>query len=94
MLADFNCSTWRHVYRSEEWFWRTLKENGLRFRVDRTPYECAICLSNPEAELEKTRQDQAATNDRDEADRLEHKARKLLKKKNNKRIHEKQVTHK
>jgi hypothetical protein len=37
-LADFGPASWHMMPRSPEWFWETLKAEGLRFRIDRTPY--------------------------------------------------------
>jgi hypothetical protein len=46
-VAQFEPEEWVHlVHRSPEWFWKTLKEEGLRFRRDYTPYECAKCKQN------------------------------------------------
>jgi hypothetical protein len=46
-IAEFDPAKWIYiVHRSPEWFWKTLKEEGLRFRRDYTPYECAKCKQN------------------------------------------------
>jgi hypothetical protein len=38
-IAQFDPEQWVNiVHRSPEWFWRTLKEEGCRFRRDYTPY--------------------------------------------------------
>lgn len=42
-MASFDAATWLTVYRSEEWFWDTIRSEGLRFRCEHTPYECAVC---------------------------------------------------
>jgi hypothetical protein len=50
--AEFKPATWHIVYRSPEWVWATLHGEGLRFRREYTPYECAICLGNVQNKLE------------------------------------------
>lgn len=54
-VAEFDPSQWEIVYRCSNWFWTTLHDEGLRFRRDYTPYECAICVSNVDKELELTK---------------------------------------
>jgi hypothetical protein len=39
------------VHRSPTWFWETLKNEGLRFRRDYTPYQCEICIDPCEDKL-------------------------------------------
>ena len=76
---------------------------GMRFRVDGTPYECAICLGNFDAKLLATQNKLAALEavemdpgpGKDSLDleikKLEGQVRKLAKQANNYRIHKKQV---
>jgi hypothetical protein len=54
--AEFEPSSWVNiVHRNPKWFWKMLHDEGLRFRRDYTPYECAICVSNVDKELELTK---------------------------------------
>lgn len=92
-LADFDPARWHMIPRSPEWFWETLKAEGLRFRVDRTPYECEICLNQAEEKYLALEQLIASCVERtpDEADVLRIKLTRAEKKRNTKRIHLNQV---
>ena len=52
--------------RVAEWFWATLKKEGLRFRRDYTPYQCELCKGNWAEDLALTKRHLALlTNRRD-----------------------------
>ena len=79
-LAEFAPAAWSIVPRSDEWVWTTLKDEGLRFRLDLTPYECSICLSNCEGRLQAAKLRRASAGpevDAVELDKIEQEVRKL-----------------
>ena len=70
IAATFDPTLWVNaVHRGYAWFWTTLKEEGLRFRRDYTPYQCGICIQHVDKELDMATT--ALVNLRSAAGRLE-----------------------
>lgn len=99
-VCDFDPATWEHlIHRSPEWFWKTLKEEGFRFRLDKTPYECAVCLGNFDEKLKVAQEKLAVLEGVPEPNAaiagqilgLRGEVRKLTKQANYLRLHKRQV---